>query len=1669
MAPTILQLLNCAIVMQNTTKKQETSSKSTARKEREKSDDSVAEAAFEEASCIALVEQINQHVPAEVLARFIRTFILETNNSTLRWQAHSLVFSLYKNSKLKQKKSLLELLWQLWPLLPTYGRKAAQFVDLLGYVSLKMSQNPDSSVKISAYVDKAVDVLRTQNELLSHHPNANLYAHMSQYVELDGYYLESDPCLVCNNPEVPMSTIKLSSIKVDSKFTTTTQIVKLLSSHTISRITIRIGDLKRTKMVRTVYIYYTNRSVQAVVELKNKSALWHRAKKVSLQSGQTEVKIEFPLPIVACNLMIHYADFYENIQASSETLQCPRCSAAVPANPGVCSNCGENVFQCHKCRAINYDEKDPFLCHACGFCKYAKFDFTLQAKPCCAVEPIENDEDRKKMVSSINTLLEKADRVYKQLMGNKPSLELLVVKVTEQKSEKRTEEPTVVPVTAASVVAGAIPTSSQVKVNKTIQMIAQQYCNECKTSFEELSKIIQKVLVSRKELVAYDRKHRDSEMSPTLGTSQVLELPANASCAITRCYGCATAATEHCLTLLRALAINTTLRQVLCTKGLIQELLANNLRKGSVQIQEEVRQLLCILSKENSEATEELCNLITERVTLGLSGQTGNLGVRHEIALLASLQQIHDDCWETRLRSLVSIFLKACEDAKSPMVIEAIILPCLQIWHSICKPKTADSFNTTLAKKLKDKINNKQTTVVRSEYETIPIDAYKWVNKDPQVSYAAWRAKQPTKKENTPLPTNKEDVRKLYLSEKYGNRWRRRVLKLSDPEDMDLCDDSWVKTVLFNPSSRSARQITCFILEHCCSNYTRKKQVINMLIKYLHELSVAGENAAEYIDLFSNFLVQDAWTQYLAINGVMLTIADLITKEIEQLHRLEETTLTSDLTQGYALNQLTEILIAFFDDAAIRRQYKSRLVGAVLNGYLSLRRLVVQRTRLIDDSQERLLDILEDITTGTDEETRAFMCVCMETVEKCALRDVLTPVFIFERLCSIIYPEENDIGEFFLTLEKDAQQEDFLQGRMLGNPYSCNEAGLGPLMRDVKNKICQDCELVALLEDDNGMELLVNNKIMSLDLPVKDVYKKVWLAEGGEVESMRVIYRMRGLLGDATEEFVETLNNKSQAAVDNEEVYKMANVLAECGGLKIMVKRLGAIQNVWRAKSLLQVLLKLFRLSVKVVKVQEILTQPEVGAMSVFLRTLQLCLEGEPDASQAAVTEQLLDIMETILARATSKTLESFNEFAQTFGGPEYVQSLLSCTNHSSVRNNQAVLMHLTRVLAALVYGCEDKMDLLLNHFKPILNFNKYDVEHTTDDQQKLEMFCVLTEGIEKNAIGNTLKDYINELGVVEDALEYITMHAPCVKPTLLRTDSDELKEFISKPALKYILRFLTGMAHSHENTQVAVSQEDTIPIIHRLEQVSSDEHVGSLAENLLEALRTNPQVATKIEEVRDFTRSEKKRLAMAMREKQLGQLGMRTNDKGQVTAKSTILQQMEELGEETGLVCCICREGYKYQPTKVLAIYTFTKRCNVEEFEAKPRKTIGYNTVTHFNIVHVDCHMSAVRLARARDEWESAALQNANTKCNGLLPLWGPHVPESAFASCLARHNTYLQESTNLRDIGHASTVHDLKLLLMRFAHEKSFHEDTGGGGPQSNMHMVPYLIHMALYVINT
>lgn len=408
--------------------------------------------------------------------------------------------------------------------------------------------------------------------------------------------------------------------------------------------------------------------------------------------------------------------------------------------------------------------------------------------------------------------------------------------------------------------------------------------------------------------------------------------------------------------------------------------------------------------------------------------------------------------------------------------------------------------------------------------------------------------------------------------------------------------------------------------------------------------------------------------------------------------------------------------------------------------------------------------------------------------------------------------------------------------------------------------------------------------------------------------------------------------------------------------------------------------------------------------------------------------------MEKLLveAAANDDCIQAYVQFASNGVEPKTMETLLE----QAIRLKSGTNLHqsLMRVLPFLAYGHDDKMALIVRHFADVMNLERFDNEHTVEDESKMEAFVVMCDGIERNKIGNTMKDQMISLDILGKCINYIKVHAPPLASVMTKNENPLWKEFVTRPSLKFILRAMAGLAVEHEPSQMLIA-DNSIPVLHQMEQVSSDEHVGSLAEAVLEALGTCKQAQEKVKAVRQQTKAEKKKLAMAMRAKQLKAIGLKTNDMGQVKADSSLLQQFG-LAEESGLSCNICREGYKYQPNKVLAIYTFTVPCPVEEFEYLPRKTMGYSTVTHFNLVHVECHTAAVRQVRSRDEWESALLQNANTKCNGLLPLWGPNVAESAFASWLARHNTYLAEAThNQRDIGYQSTTHDLKLLLLRFA----------------------------------
>lgn len=88
--------------------------------------------------------------------------------------------------------------------------------------------------------------------------------------------------------------------------------------------------------------------------------------------------------MIAANLKFTYEEFHEKASNKrapdgSFILYCPRCTRQVQNAHGVCGNCGEVAFQCRKCRHINYDRLDAFLCVECGYCTSGGFAYDLTA------------------------------------------------------------------------------------------------------------------------------------------------------------------------------------------------------------------------------------------------------------------------------------------------------------------------------------------------------------------------------------------------------------------------------------------------------------------------------------------------------------------------------------------------------------------------------------------------------------------------------------------------------------------------------------------------------------------------------------------------------------------------------------------------------------------------------------------------------------------------------------------------------------------------------------------------------------------------------------------------------------------------------------------------------------------------------------------------------------------------------------------------------------------------------------------------------------------------------------------------------------------------------------------------------------------------------------------
>uniref|UniRef100_J3MVR9 Auxin transport protein BIG n=2 Tax=Oryza brachyantha TaxID=4533 RepID=J3MVR9_ORYBR len=1680
----------------------------------------------------------------DVLKRFVDTFLLEWNSTSVRHEAKSVLFGLWYHAKSSFKENMLTTLLHKVKYLPMYGQNIIEYTDLmtclLGKANDSTAKQSDNELLNKCLTSDEIscifDTLHSQNELLANHPNSRIYNTLSCLVEFDGYYLESEPCVTCSCPDVPYSRMKLESLKSETKFTGNRIIVKCTGSFTIQSVTMNVYDARKSKSVKVLNLYYNNRPVTDLSELKNNWSLWKRAKSCHLTFNQTELKVEFPIPITACNFMIELDSFYENLQASSlESLQCPRCSRSVTDKHGICSNCHENAYQCRQCRNINYENLDSFLCNECGYSKYGRFEFHFMAKPSFSFDNMENDDDMRKGLAAIESESENAHRRYQQLMGFKKPLIKLVSSIGEQEIDSQQKD-------AVQQMMVSLPGPTG-KVNRKIALLGVLYGEKCKAAFDSVSKSVQTLQGLRRVLMTYLHQKNSNDTNA---------LPA---CSIPRspssCYGCSTTFVTQCLELLQVLSKHASCRKQLVSAGILSELFENNIHQGPRTARTLARAVLSSFSEGDADAVQELNSLIQKKVIYCLEHHRSmdiSQSTREELLLLSETCALVDEFWEARLRVAFQLLFSSIKvGAKHPAISEHIILPCLRIISQACTPPKSDSGEkepgvgkSSLMQGKNDdtaghSVTNVPTSRTQSEVSGKIPDGSRRGQDISLLSYSEWesgasyldfvRRQYKVSQAVKGLQKTRHDSQKSdYLVLKYGLRWKRRACRKSSKGDFSKFSlGSWVSDLILSSCSQSIRSEICTLISLLCpSNSSRQFQLLNLLMSLLPRTLLAGESAAEYFELLGTMIDTEASRLFLTVRGCLTTLCSLITKEVSNVES-QERSLSIDISQGFILHKLVELLNKFLEIPNIRARFMSdNLLSDVLEAFLVIRGLVVQKTKLINDCNRLLKDLLDSLLVESTANKRQFIRACISGLQKHVKeKKRRTSLFILEQLCNLICPVKPE-PVYLLILNKAHTQEEFIRGSMTRNPYSSAE--IGPLMRDVKNKICHQLDLIGLLEDDYGMELLVAGNIISLDLSISQVYEQVWRKHHGQTQHslsnastlsaassvrdcppMTVTYRLQGLDGEATEPMIKELEDEREETQDPEVEFAIAGAVRECGGLEIILSMIQSLREdeLRSNQEELGSVLNLLKYCCKIRENRCALLR--LGALGLLLETARRAFS--VDAMEPA--EGILLIVESLTMEANESDISIaqsvFTTTEETGAGEQAKKIVLMflerlCPPDGAKKSNKQQRNEemVARILPNLTYGEPAAMEALVLHFEPyLMDWSEFDLlqkqhednpkdetfrKNASTQRSAVENFVRVSESLKTSSCGERLKEIILEKGITKAAVVHLRESFASAGQTSFRT-SAEWTAGLKLPSIPLILSMLKGLAKGHLPTQKCVDEEDILPLLHALEGVPGENEIGARAENLLDTLANKENngdsfLGEKIQELRHATKDEKRRRALKKREMLLQGLGMRqefASDGGRrIVVSQPIIEGLDDMEEEEdGLACMVCREGYTLRPTDMLGVYAFSKRVNLGATSSgSGRGDCVYTTVSHFNIIHYQCHQEAKRadaaLKNPKKEWDGATLRNNETLCNCIFPLRGPSVPPGQYTRCLDQYWDQLNSLGRADGIRLRLLTYDIVLMLARFATGASFSTDCKGGGRESNSRFLPFMIQMASHLVD-
>lgn len=1519
---------------------------------------------------------------------------------------------------LLQPETLVKPVMSSFPLVCNYGSRSNIFFTFLADLLSKVS-NPTEILRatIRSIHDECDEIKRL--------PNSHVYTQLSQFIDVPASYLDPQPCTVCNNPERQMTTKDLQDFKDYYKFTHDQIFVKLKQPYTIQTFSLSLTVKKRSRLPRTVRIYVSSAEINDPTELVTEKPNWNHVADLSFPKGSSSATAELPLRLFATCLQFHFAEFWEDTLSAMGSFTCPVCRTEITdRRSGICPKCKENAYQCRECRTINYNHLDAFICCECGYSNFVSFQWSLTALPSFSHTHITNEKDCDASLKKCDCLLSEAHNAYEKL--------------TKLQDE----------------IGNVLSPACSLDLSRKAAKLNDLYNGECSSIFQSLTTTVQHVCAIRSAISKFKKRNIRSNISRR-SSSSISTAPNN------MCYNCRSTYIKNCLKFF------------------------NTVTKYAVEESLEVPKLLFSIANENSifslTAIDSLVAFCSEKWELTLKVVdtfTQSLpNVQPQLVrLLCELVDVKDQQRSNRLTIFISAIKSTVKFMNSsasftPLVLQPLFNVVMNSPLIIRKTKTYIEY-TVFQQWLQNTPNARNKVNLIKLFD--PLDTF--ILQDFCMELFLKCSSSSVRNSIASLMKDAST-----LSERHFNSISSLII------------DNIGKKDKFNEYDMQLYQVLSFILESSKKLRVHTLQssffdhVIDLLCNEVDNVLSSEENISlnlsvglpasilmnvvkiyltplpnlRYVINCKTDLMVRVFTSYFKLRSLLIQRSKYLDnclsmmKEIIMKTMLKEfdfkPLLESDLAQQQAaiasassplmsLNQQQQIPEPQLDDDTDNEDYYSDDDDD--NDNLPSRFFV----NVPVSASTSQLSSPSKMKTNPSEEEEEFL-VPNTLGQQILLQSSIDafefcPDIVIREITSVIFPPK-EVIDVPILLRKQSTQEDFIPGRLPNHPL--NSRKIGETFKDIKLKICNELNMQHLIQDDHGMELLVDNNIIGLSLSISEVYQRIWEPKFGK-KPMIVYCRLQGLDGEATEPIIESFPTEETNDEPPEIKYAYTQVLSKNDGFKKLLDALSLASSIDNDDTISDValndLVKLLCTFSQIKKNRDELNKLKAIDRFFDLMKYVILNKGSVDLMMEAISTISILIKDD--KEALNNKEQKVNFIFDSLDSPlihNNVETLLSpflslippIAERSTVIATTVISRFIEKLKPVEKTEQEEKSDF--NYFRDFSSLFM------------LNGFAEFTLALPPT--DNDIRDMILNEPILKDAISYLEELFPLTE----RRTSDKWQQSLEVPSLPMLLKFLAGMVLNHEATQKLFVDSDAhlIRLLIELDSVSSSASIGEFASQVLRNACTEPSICLSVvDKIKKDRLEHSKQRAKEEKEKALKMA------KEQISPE--LLKLVGELKEDSW-ECCICKEGYESEPKELLGVYVYRNKINLSN-DFYP------NTATYFVCVHPSCHSHATEEnenngGQRLGEWEAARLRNCERPCNAIFPLPNQSIGAGQYRDALQKYIDDMKNRNSSNFDYFKMFFLDVNCHLDKISKGEKIPLSNGGGSLSSIISLIPFLIY--------